>query len=77
MSRIPWLLAGVAALAGCSHEPQLVNPAPPGISYRVNGSDLADTNERAAQYCGQYGKHAELKSIDQSGGAKIAVYDCT
>jgi hypothetical protein len=71
------LLAGVGLLAGCGPEAEVVNPAPPGISYRVDGPDIADVNERAARYCGQYGKRAQLKNIDHSSGAAIAVYDCS
>lgn len=77
MGRILLLLAGVGVLAGCSGAPRVVSPAPPGISYRVNGNDIAALNERAARYCSQYGKHAELKNIDHSSGDAIAVYECT
>ena len=77
MGRFLFVLAGVVAVCGCDSEPRIVNPAPPGISYRIDGNDIADANQRAAQYCGQYGKRAELKNIDRSSGDAIAVYDCT
>ncbi len=73
-----WLLAlGVAAsVLACEREPHIVNPPPPGISYRFK-DDIADARERAEQYCQQYGKRAHLQSINQSGSDHIAVYDCT
>ena len=76
--RACWLLAfGVAAsVVGCEREPKIVNPPPPGISYRFK-DDIADARERAEQYCQQYGKRAHLQSINQSGSDHIAVYDCT
>jgi len=77
MGRVLVVLGAIVVLAGCKNEPRIVNPAPPGVSYRVDGNDIADPNQRAAQYCGQYGKRAELKNIDHSSGDAIAVYDCT
>jgi hypothetical protein len=76
--RVWWLLAlGVAApLVGCEREPHIVNPPPPGISYRFN-DDIADAQQRAEQYCQQYGKRAHLQNVNQSGTDQIAVYDCT
>lgn len=75
----PWWLLPLsiaAALAGCEREPRIVNPPPPGVSYRFK-DDIADARQRAEQYCRQYGKRAELQSINQSGSDHIAVYDCT
>ena len=77
--RLSWLLAlGVAAplAVGCEREPHIVNPPPPGVSYRFK-DDIADTQQRAEQYCQQYGKRARLQNINQSGSDHIAVYDCT
>ena len=76
--RAGWLLAlAVAALlAACEREPHIVNPPPPGISYRFK-DDIADAQQRAEQYCQQYGKRAHLQNINQNGSDHIAVYDCT
>lgn len=74
MRRILLLVA--LGLAGCSHNPTIVNPPPPGISYRFQGDDVASANQRADQYCQQYGKHSELRKVDSSGSDKIAVYEC-
>jgi hypothetical protein len=73
-----WLLALtiVPSLAGCERTPRIVNPPPPGISYRFK-DDIADARQRAEEYCQQYGKRARLQSINQSGSDHIAVYDCT
>ena len=73
-----WLpaLGAAAALVGCEREPHIVNPPPPGISYRFK-DNVADAQQRAEQYCLQYGKHAQLQNINQSGSDQIAVYDCT
>ncbi|HZS82680.1 MAG TPA: hypothetical protein VFA50_07400 [Stellaceae bacterium] len=70
------LLAMCAAVAACSR-PNAGSETPPGVSYRINNGNLAESNERAAQYCGQYGKTATLDSVsNESGGGKIAVYSC-
>jgi hypothetical protein len=74
-----WLFPlGVAApvVDGCERGPHIVNPPPPGISYRFK-DDIADAQQRAEQYCQQYGKRAHLQNINQSGSDRIAVYDCT
>ena len=77
--RALWLLAlGLAAplAVGCEREPHIISPPPPGISYRFT-DDIADAQQRAEQYCQQYGKRAHLQNINQSGSDHIAVYDCT
>ena len=66
----------VGGLAACSHDPSVVNPAPPGISYRFQGDDVASANQRADQYCQQYGKQAKLQTVNRSGSDNIAVYEC-
>jgi hypothetical protein len=70
------LLVVVAGVAACSHDPSVVNPAPPGISYRFQGDDVASANQRAEQYCKQYGKQARLQTVNHSGDDNIAVYEC-
>ncbi len=77
MGRIALLLVAAGALAACSHHPNVVNAAPPGISYRFQGDNIADANQRADQYCQQYGKHARLQTVNRSGSDNIAVYDCS
>lgn len=53
----------------------MVNPAPPGISYRLDGDSMDRLNQRAQDYCGQWGKRASLEGV--SGDAdKIAKFDC-
>ena len=76
MGRALLLVVVAGGLAACSHAPSVVNPAPPGISYRFQGDDPASANQRADQYCRQYGKQALQQSIDHSGSDNIAVYEC-
>ncbi len=77
MGRVVLLLLAAGALAACSRQPNIVNAAPPGISYRFQGDNIADANQRADQYCQQYGKRARLQTVNRSGSDNIAVYDCS
>ncbi len=76
MGRVLLLVVVGSGLAACSHDPSVVNPAPPGISYRFQGGDVAGANRRADQYCQQYGKQAWLQTVSHSGSDNIAVYEC-
>ena len=66
------------ALAGCSllrnESPKVINPAPPGIAYRVHSTDKA--RSEAERYCGKWHKKAKLSKISPSGTEKIASFDC-
>jgi hypothetical protein len=77
MGRLLLLLASAGALGACGHEPRVISSAPPGISYRFEGDNIGSANQRADQYCQQYGKRAQLQTINRSGSDNIAVYDCT
>ncbi len=61
-------LAGL--LAACSG--QQVSSTPPTVSYRVNGSNVADANAKAAQYCQRYGSTAYLQGVANG----TATYSC-
>lgn len=76
MGRAVLLLVVAGSLVACT-TPRVVNSAPPGISYRFEGDNIAIANERADSYCQQYGKRARLQGVNRSGSDKIAVYDCT
>ena len=76
MGRVLLWVALVGGLAACSHNQTIVNPAPPGISYRFQGDDTASADQRADQYCQQYGKQARLQKVGHSGSDNIAVYEC-
>jgi hypothetical protein len=76
MGRVLLLVVVGGGLAACGHNPSVVNPAPPGISYRFQGDDVAAANQRADQYCQQYGKQARLQTVNHSGSDNIAVYEC-
>jgi hypothetical protein len=69
---LPSLLA--ACTAG---QPQIVEPPPPGISYRIENGDVSATNRQADRYCQEHGKRAHLESIDRSNADPLAVYRCT
>ena len=75
MGRAVLLLVIASGLVACT-APRVVNSAPPGISYRFEGDNIASANERADSYCQQYGKRARLQGINHSGSDSIAVYDC-
>lgn len=77
MGRMLLLLVATGALLACAQQHETISAAPPGISYRFQGSDIANANQRADQYCQQYGKHARLQTIQPSGGDRIAVYACS
>jgi hypothetical protein len=76
MGRMLLLVVVAGGLAACSRNPSVVNPAPPGISYRFQGDDIGSANERADQYCQQYGKQSRLQKVDHSGSDSVAVYEC-
>lgn len=77
MGRVLLFLAVAGGLAACAQEPRITGVAPPGISYRFEGDNIADTNQRAARYCQQYGKQARLQTVNRSGSDNIAVYECS
>ncbi len=76
MRRIGILCLILIGLAGCTGAPQIINPAPPGVSFRFQGGDIAAANQRADHYCGQFGKRAQLGSVNHQGTDNIAVYQC-
>jgi hypothetical protein len=69
-------LALLVALAACP-EPAIVDPAPPGITLRIDRGNTSDANQRADRYCQSYGKRAHLGSIQPGAGSEsIATYAC-
>jgi hypothetical protein len=78
MGRALLLLLATSSLVACSSTPpRVVNSAPPGISYRFEGDNIANANQRADSYCQQYGKRARLQTVNRAGSDNIAVYDCS
>lgn len=67
---------GAMMLVGCASEPRVVDSAPPGVSYRFSGDNVAEANRRADRYCAQYGKRAQLQSVTRGAAENIAVYEC-
>ena len=72
-------LAVAGTVAACAaNEPKEVNSAPPTISYRLNGNDVAQTHAKAADYCSRYGLSPSLQAVQPDGsGANVAHYVCT
>jgi|SwirhisoilCB3_FD_contig_61_2623507_length_571_multi_3_in_0_out_0_1 hypothetical protein len=79
--RMPALPLILLPLAACSSlfggEPQVVNPAPPGVSYRVINQDAAAADRRAQDYCGRYGKTAKTQKTDAASDGTIVEYSCS
>jgi hypothetical protein len=69
------ILVAALALGGCAPSVSAVNPAPPGISYRLDGDSMDRLKQRARDYCGQWGKQASLDGVSGDGD-KIAKFDC-
>lgn len=64
-------LMAVGALTGCSG-PQRVSSTPAMVSYNVTGSNLAEANRRAADFCRRQMNAPQLVSV-QNG---VATYQC-
>lgn len=79
--RVPALPLILLPLAGCTGlfggEPEVANPAPPGVSYRVLNEDVAATDRRAQDYCGRYGKTAKAQKTNAASDGKIVEYSCS
>jgi hypothetical protein len=72
----PAVLLALVALAACQSAPAPGDATPPGISYRLSGSDLSATNRQADAYCQQYGKRAALDKVSPTGNDNVASYEC-
>jgi hypothetical protein len=74
----PMVLFFVAAagLAGCAEERGAPSADGRGISYRLEGGDLSDTDRRANAYCERQGLRPRLKGVSGSQGLRVAIYDC-
>jgi hypothetical protein len=68
------LLGGLAACTG--GPPRVAGSAPPGVSYRFQGSDVAAASRRAQQYCQRYGKTAQLQTVNRAGSDNVGVFEC-
>ena len=65
-------LMAVGALTGCGEEPERVSSTPAMVSYNVTGTNLAEANRRAADYCRNRTGAPQLVSM-QNG---VATYQC-
>ena len=64
-------LIAMGALTGCTG-PERVSSTPAMVSYNVTGSNLAEANRRAADYCRNQMVPPRLVSV-QNG---VATYEC-
>jgi hypothetical protein len=80
MRRALILLAGLAALGGCSvadeNRVAATPPLPPTVSYRIAGNDISQASASAAQYCQRYGTGAQYQGLQASPSGNVAVYSC-
>jgi hypothetical protein len=70
------LIITICAIAGCQDRSAPPDTSPPGISYRLSGSDMSTTNRQADAYCRQYGKRAVLDKVSPTGNDSVASYEC-
>ena len=68
-------VVALLALGGCTPSIRVVNPAPPGISYRLDDESIDQLKQRAQHYCGQWGKQASLGGVSGDPD-KIANFAC-
>jgi hypothetical protein len=66
----------IVVLAGCESRSAPADVTPPGISYRLSGSDMSAANRQADAYCQQYGKRATLDKVSPTGNDNVASYEC-
>jgi hypothetical protein len=71
------LLPPLTACGLFGSEPRVVNPAPPGVSYRVMNGNVAATDQRAQDYCGRYGKQAKHAKASNASDSEIVEYSCS
>jgi hypothetical protein len=62
--------------AGCSNDPALVAGTPQTVTLKYDGADLAETTQRASQYCSTFGKVARMQSTARQGNDNVAVFAC-
>lgn len=76
MRTLAAVFLGILTLAACESQPKPSNAPPPGISFRLNGTDIEATNRQAESYCQGYGKRAALDKVSPTGNDKVASYEC-
>jgi len=71
-----YLALPLLALGGCVNAPPITNPAPPGLTVRVEKGNQAEAEARARQYCSQYGKRASLDKTNRGADETLLTYSC-
>jgi hypothetical protein len=64
-------------LAACADEPRVVDSRPPGISYRIDGSNSAAAAAKAERYCARYGLRSQFQNVTKQGADTFGVYQCS
>lgn len=70
------LLIACAALGACASEPSQESSTIPSVSYPVSGSDVAQANLRARDYCQQFGRSPQFQGLQSTSDGKVAVFTC-
>lgn len=67
----------LSCLAGCSSEPEQINPTPASVTYQYDGDDLKEVTTKATEYCSRVGRVAVLRSANKVEVHSVAIFDCT
>jgi len=76
-------IAVLLLLSGCSSlfaggGTKLINPPPPGVSYRLDpGEDASSTDRKAQDYCARYGETAKRGESSPAADSTIVQYSCS
>ena len=69
-------------LAACSHEPRVVSETSGtattsgSVTYKYEGDEIKEANQKAAAYCGRMGKQAQLRNTSRQDDDTLATFDC-
>lgn len=64
------------ALTACGSNPEKVNSTSLSVSYEFDGDQLKDVTKKASDYCAEKGGVATLRSVNESQGKSVAIFDC-
>ena len=63
-------------LAGCASDPERINSTNMSVSYQYEGDDLKVVTKKAGDYCAEKGGVATLRTVSESQGKSVAIFDC-
>lgn len=73
------LIAVTGLLSACSYfggDPEITNATERSVTLQFDGERTADATESANKHCGNFGRSAQLRSVTDVSGDKVAVFDC-